>query len=204
MNLITTLMINNPSAVNAQKLTDDFSIEIVRNSHKARKEVEAFIKKSYEENFNAQLDSFFPKILTLRNKQNNQLVAAVGMRNAARETLFSECYLEKSIEQTISTLENTLTTRSKILEFGNFVVTDKKEIPAVIMALGKFIKTMDVDWAIYTLTRPIKKYFERLSIALTFINAASIEKVNGAAKNWGRYYNFKPAVYYSSVKHNLV
>ena len=204
MNLITTLMINNPSAVNAQKLTDDFSIEIVRNSHKARKEVEAFIKKSYEENFNAQLDSFFPKILTLRNKQNNQLVAAVGMRNAARETLFSECYLEKSIEQTISTLENTLTTRSKILEFGNFVVTDKKEIPAVIMALGKFIKTMDVDWAIYTLTHPIKKYFERLSIALTFINAASIEKVNGAAKNWGRYYNFKPAVYYSSIKHNLV
>jgi hypothetical protein len=196
-------MISNPHIDYHQKLADDFSIEIVRSSHFARFEVEEFIKKSYQKNFSAQLDSFFPKILTLRDRQNNQLVAAVGIRNAARENLFSECYLEQSVEQTICTIEKTLTARSKIIELGNFVVTDKKEIPSVILALGKFIKSMDVDWALYTLTRPIKKYFERLCIDLTFINEASIEKINGAAKNWGRYYNFKPAVYYSSVNTNL-
>ncbi len=178
-------------------------IEIVTQEHCNRKEVERFIQASYEKNFSAQLKTFFPKILTVRNVNDNAIIAAVGIRLASREALFSECYLTENIEQTIAQFENTLTTRSKIVELGSFAVNNRKDIKTVIPFLGRFIKTLNVDWAIYTLTRPIKTYFHKLGIELNHITEADISKVNGAAKDWGRYYNFKPAVYYSSVKNNL-
>ena len=178
-------------------------IEIVTQEHCNRKEVEQFIQAAYEKNFSAQLKIFFPKILTVRNVNDNAIIAAVGIRLASREGLFSECYLTENIEQTIAQLENTLTTRSKIVELGSFAVNNRKDIKTVIPFLGRFIKTLNVDWAIYTLTRPIKTYFHKLGIELNHITEADISKVNGAAKDWGRYYNFKPAVYYSSVKNNL-
>lgn len=178
-------------------------IEIVSKDNPHRAEVETFIQQSFATHFNANLHGFFPLILTIRNIKNNELIAAVGIRCAKKERLFSECYLDEPIEQTIVKLESTLTSRGKIAELGNFVVRNRSDIKRVIPILGQFIKTLNVDWVIYTLTRPIKTYFNKLGIELNHITDADIAKVNGAAKDWGRYYNFKPAVYYSNVKNNL-
>ncbi len=183
--------------------SNDLKIEIVSENSPHRHEVESFIATSYLTHFDATLNSFFPLILTIRNINSNELIAAVGIRCAQKEQLFSECYLDDSIEQTIVKLESTLTSRGKIAELGNFVVKSRSDIKHVIPVLGKFIKTLNVDWVIYTLTRPIKAYFHKLGIELNHIKDADISKVNGAAKDWGRYYNFKPAVYYSSVNKNL-
>jgi hypothetical protein len=183
--------------------SNDLKIEIVSQSSPNRHEVENFIADSFQNHFDAKLKSFFPLILTIRKIKTNGLIAAVGIRCAKKEQLFSECYLDESIEQTIVKLESTLTSRGKIAELGNFVVKNRSDIKQVIPVLGKFIKTLNVDWVIYTLTRPIKEYFHKLGIKLNHIVDADISKVNGAAKDWGRYYNFKPAVYYSSVNANL-
>ena len=194
---------------NYNKLTNNImpsnthKIEIVSVNSPARVEVEQFIVRAYRKHFNAQLSHFFPMILTIRKIKDNSLIATVGIRKALNDNLFSECYLDESIEQTIAKLESTLTTRGKIAELGNFVVKDRKDIKKVIPILGQFIKTLNVDWVIYTLTRPIKTYFYKLGIELSYIKQADISKVNGAAKNWGSYYKFKPAVYYSSVSNNL-
>ena len=183
--------------------TNRLKIEIVSKDSPHRPEVEHFITESYLTHFDATLKYFFPLILTIRNIKNNELIAAVGIRSAKKEKLFSECYLDESIEQSIVKLESTLTSRGKIAELGNFVVKNRSDIKYVIPVLGKFIKTLNVDWVIYTLTRPIKTYFHKLGIELNHIVDADISKVNGAAEDWGRYYNFKPAVYYSSVNANL-
>ncbi len=183
--------------------SNELKIEIVSQSSPNRQEVENFIADSFQNHFDAKLNNFFPLILTIRRIKNNGLIAAVGIRCAKKERLFSECYLDDSIEQTIVKLESTLTSRGKIAELGNFVVKNRSDIKQVIPVLGQFIKTLNVDWVIYTLTRPIKAYFHKLGIELNHIVDADVLKVNGAAKDWGRYYNFKPAVYYSSVNANL-
>lgn len=180
------------------------AIELVNRTHKRRAEVEKFVYDSYQRNFGARLTEYFPLILCIYSSDDKRLISAVGLRYAHKQKLFSECYLQESIEQTIATMQNELTSRCKIVELGNFAVRDRQDLHFVMPILGKFIKTLKVDWAIYTLTRPIKYYFNKLGVQLDFITAADISAVNGAAQNWGRYYHFKPAVYCSSIAQNLV
>jgi acetate kinase len=198
-----TVLNNHNNLLNEIIPMNNYKIELVSNTHKQRSEINHFIHAAYIRHFSAHLKTFFPLILTIKAIDTNETIAAVGIRYAKSENLFSECYLEESIEQTIATLESKPTTRNKVAELGNFVVKKQSDIKVVIPILGQFIKKLDVDWVVYTLTRPIRHYFNKLDIEVNYISDANISKVNGAAKNWGRYYNYKPAVYYSSVNKNL-
>lgn len=180
-----------------------FKIELVSTASHIRKDVEAFVKASYKKHFSANLNTFFPLILTVINTNDDSIVGALGLRYAGEEKLFSECYLPESIEDFIFAHEDGTINRNKIIELGNFVVKNRTDIKAVLPLVAQFIKSLDVDWAIYTLTRPIKSYFNKFGIELNFLHDAKIKDVNGAATDWGRYYNFNPAVYYSSVKNNM-
>jgi hypothetical protein len=184
-------------------LIKDYKIELVSKASPIRKKVEKFIQDSYEKHFFAHLNSFFPLILSITRKSDNTLIGALGIRYAQDEKLFSECYLDDNIEELIFNNENKVITRNKIIELGNFVVRKNADVKTVIPFVGKFIKSLNVDWAVYTLTRPIRSHFQKLDIDLCYLNEANIEAVNGAATNWGSYYDFKPAVYYSNVQDSM-
>jgi hypothetical protein len=178
-------------------------IELVTPASSRRKEVEEFVKASYKEHFSANLNSFFPLILTVINIDDDLIMGALGIRYADEDLLFSENYLPESIEDSIFFHEKGVINRSKIIELGNFVVNSKEDIKFVLPAVSKFIKSLDVNWAVYTLTRPIKSYFNKFGIELNFLHDANAKAVNGAATDWGKYYQFNPAVYYSSVKKSM-
>ncbi|MFK8012300.1 MAG: thermostable hemolysin [Marinicellaceae bacterium] len=178
-------------------------IELVNPTSHRRHDVEKFIKRSYKNNFSADLKSFFPLILTVINIEDNSIMGALGIRYANEGALFSESYLTNSIENSIFELQQSVIDRSKIIELGNFVVNSKEDIKFVIPKVSQFIKSLDVDWAVYTLTRPIKSYFNKFGIKLNYLHDANIESINSAASDWGTYYRFNPAVYYSSVKNNM-
>jgi len=183
-----------------------YKIELVSKISDCREQVEAFVQTSYYNNFSAQLRSYFPLYLAVSKVSDNSLIGALGLRYADGETLFSECYLPNPIEKIIKHHEHCdekLLDRKKIIELGNFVVRHSSDIKNVIPFISKYIKSLNVNWTVYTLTRPIKSYFDKLGIKLKFLNDAQIEAINDAADDWGNYYKFKPAVYYSSVKDNM-
>ena len=186
---------------------NQYRIELVSKASSCRSKVEAFIQASYQKHFSAHLSSFFPLILSITRISDNTLLGAVGVRYANDEKLFSECYVNEPIEDSIfaneTDLSTGLITRNKIIELGNFVVRKNTDIKTVVPMISKFVKSLDVEWTVYTLTRPIKTHFQRLGIDLCFLSDANLEAVNGAAADWGNYYRFKPAVYYSSVKNNM-
>ncbi|HHL32642.1 MAG TPA: hypothetical protein ENJ41_08640 [Oceanospirillales bacterium] len=184
-------------------LKKDYKIELVSKASPIREKVEKFIHDSFEKHFSAQLNTFFPLILSVIRKSDDTLIGALGIRYAQDEKLFSECYLDKSIEESIFSNEHKTITRNKIIELGNFVVRKNTDVKTVIPFVGKFIKALNVEWAVYTLTRPIRSHFQKLDIKLCYLSEANIEAVNGAATNWGNYYNFKPAVYYSNVQDSM-
>lgn len=183
--------------------SEDYEIRLISHENIFRREVEKFVSQSFEKHFSAKLSSYFPYILTVTSKFDKEIIGAVGMRMASGGKLFSECYLSQSIEQTIMAREIEPVSRNQVLELGNFAVRKNTDIKTVITYAAKYIKEMKVKWAVYTLTRPIRIYFKLLGIELKFIKQAEISAVNGAAKDWGHYYRFKPAVFYSSVTENM-
>ena len=204
--MLSTMLKKEPSLRTQDKLSDelsDYSMEMISTSHRARKEVENFVSQSYKQHFGANLKSFFPEILCVREINSGKLIGAVGFRFAHQQKLFSECYLQKPVEQLIACHEIKPIERKKILELGNFAVENSKHIKTVITLASRIIKNSQADWTVYTLTLPIKFHFKKLDIELNSLGLADISAVNGAAADWGSYYSYRPTVYYSSVQNNM-
>ncbi|MFK5984793.1 MAG: thermostable hemolysin, partial [Pseudomonadota bacterium] len=64
--------------------------------------VEEFVSKSYKQSFQVDIEDFFPQFLTFQNASSNTYKAVVGMNSATNQALFSEFYLNKSIEQELA------------------------------------------------------------------------------------------------------
>ncbi len=168
-----------------------------------RASAEQFINAGYAKHFGAHLAEFSPIILTVKDFNNNRILGAVGLRYADSQPLFSESYLSESIESLLADKTNQVITRKQIIELSHFVVDKNTDVNVVFPMIGQFLKTLDVDWAVYTLSRPIKSAFQRLGIQLTHLQHAYADAVKGSKTNWGLYYDFKPAVYFSNITDNM-
>ena len=191
------------SSVDTKKLKNEYKIQLVSEASDIRRDVELFIQASYKKHFLAHLSGFFPLILAVTKISDGSIIGALGLRYADEEELFSECYLNQPIEELIKENETRKIQRNKILELGNFVVRERSDIKNILPVFSQYIKSLDVDWVVYTLTQPIRFYFDKFALKLIFLQKADIKAVNGAASDWGRYYKFNPAVYYSSVQKNM-
>lgn len=191
------------SSTDKNMLKNKYKIQLVSAASEIRGDVEQFIQTSYKKHFSAHLNEFFPLILAVTKISDGTIIGALGLRYADEEELFSECYLEQPIETLIQQNESKIIVRNKILELGNFVVRERSDIKSILPIISQYIKSLDVDWAVYTLTQPIKSYFDKCALKLIFLQKADVKAVNGAATDWGNYYKFKPAVYFSSVQKNM-
>ncbi|MCB1583945.1 MAG: thermostable hemolysin [Xanthomonadales bacterium] len=168
-----------------------------------RKSAETFINAGYAKHFGAHLAEFSPIILTVKDFFNNRILGAVGLRYADGQSLFSENYLSEPIESLLSEKTNQKIKRKQVIELSHFVVDKNTDVNVVFPMIGQFLKTLDVDWAVYTLSRPIKSAFQRLGIQLTHLQHAYADAIKVSKTNWGHYYDFKPAVYFSSILENM-
>jgi hypothetical protein len=212
---ITSLTLNTPSMpVDSQQAAMSrpagptpyalgVQLMLVSPADEQRSAVEQFIQQQYRQHYAAQLNEFFPIILAVREMQSGRLMGAVGLRYADEQPLFSEQYLGQSIESSIADKEQLNVTRHSIIELGHFAVAQPVDVNTVIPLIGRFLKSLDVSWAVYTLSRPIKVAFARLGIQLTHLQHAHQGSLQGHPSDWGRYYDFKPAVYYSSILNNM-
>ena len=176
---------------------------LVSPADPCRKDAEAFINHGYKIHFDAQLQEFSPIILMVKDWKNNRIMGAVGLRYADDYKLFSEQYLSQPIDAMMSSQEPVEISRHEIIELGHFVVDQNEDVNTVIPMVASFLKSLDVKWAVYTLSRPIKVAFQRLGIQLTHLQHAHPNALLNGRSDWGRYYDFKPAVYYSNILTNM-
>lgn len=168
-----------------------------------RNEIEQFIKNGYIKHFGANLNKFSPIILAVIDFKTGRILGAVGLRYADSQPLFSENYLTDSIESLLAEMSKQSVRRKDIIELSHFVVDQGSDVNVVITLVGQFLKSLDVTWAVYTLSRPIKLAFQRLGIQLTHIQHAHPDALKNSTTDWGRYYDFKPAVYCSNILKNM-
>ena len=179
----------------------EYKIALVSRASESRNRVERFMYESYQKHFSAELKTFSPIILAVFKKSDHSIVSALGLSYADEGKLFSEAYLVESIDQQIAQHELIKVNRSKIIELNSFVIDKTINIKNVLPQICNFIKSLDVDWTVYTLTKIMKRYFHRFGISLSFLSLAEQSALQDSS-DWGNYYNFEPAVYYSSVRRN--
>ncbi len=180
--LLKKLLLPNPKF----ELHDNFSA--------SRSEVEAYIARHFNREYEAQICSFLPMLMTMQCRTN--FSAAVGMRLASQSPLFLEQYLDDSIEKTIEKASQKPVNRNEIIEIGNLVATQRGASHLMLILIAATLIKTDVKWMAFTATGHVSKILRRLSFKTITLCEADQARLNQheKQKQWGEYYSSNPQV----------
>ncbi|MBD8526601.1 thermostable hemolysin [Pseudomarimonas arenosa] len=160
--------------------------------HPERGKAEAFVAEVYQARFSARITEFMPHLLCFY--QHEQLAAVVGLRCAARETLFCETYLGGAAESVIAEQVRAPVSRRQIVEMGNFAANDAGTGRRLILSLIPLLNEAGSRFVMFVATRQLRNAFARLGLQPISLGAADAQRLGAAAGQWGRYYDEQPQV----------
>lgn len=159
--------------------------------HPSRPAIEAHIRHVYRRAYGAAV-RHFPQDLAVAVDEWGEPVCAAGMRGTANG-FFSEAYLDEPVEAAIYRLTGQTVPRARFVEVSNLASVK----PGAAMGLFDFItRTSNAngrDWAFFTATASLRRYFRRHGAPLIEISPALPERLADAGL-WGRYYEADPRV----------
>ena len=164
-----------------------------------RQSVEAMIAHDFHVHYQAQISSFMPTLMGLKNDQGS-IVAALGLRDPVNGESYVEHYLDVSMEQTLSTALAQSVQRDWLMEIGNFAVTEVGAGRWLITALTAVLASMDKQWAVFTCRPELRNAFKRLGVNLVDLGEAHKTRLPTQDQQaWGRYYDKMPHVMAANV-----
>lgn len=167
----------------------------VVNKHDAdRKEVERFISDVFETSYGATLQHFMPVLVALRDA-DGYLMAAFGLRSAAKETLFLEQYIDTPIEHLLSSQLNKTITRDDITEIGNLAVANPRNAGILIAHVIQQSLDMQVKWCVATAHRSLQNGLVKGGRDVFALHPADVSKLPKSEQAlWGSYYDNQPQI----------
>lgn len=160
-----------------------------------RAEVEAFIGRVYARRFGAQVRSFAPTLVSLRDPLDGSILAAAGYRSARQSPLFLERYLDAPVETQLAAQSGApLARRDGIFEVGHLAADRAGEGRRLIFLLGPHLAAEGAQWVVSTLTEELRHLFVRLGIAPLALGRADPAVLGTDVAQWGSYYDHRPVV----------
>lgn len=160
--------------------------------HPQRHEVESLIRQRYRDNFNAQLRSFPERLIALTHEQH--LVAACSVQLADRQPLFSQVYLQRSLQHYVVN-SHPLPDNAQLAEVGSMAAAAAAYLPELFCAVVKLLRPLGRTAVLFTATQALQKYFRRMGITLTQLECATPDVLEPAERGrWGSYYAHQPKV----------
>jgi hypothetical protein len=175
-----------------------YRLEILEAADCGRKEVEQFIHSCYAFAYNADLKSFLPKIMSLRNEQG-QISAALGYRKAGTDRLFLENYLKSPVENYLESISGSSVNREDIIEVGNLASASSGGNRLLITALSGLLQGKGAKWVVFTATPALLNSFSRMGLHPYALSLADKESVGKEVDDWGSYYEQAPVVVAGNV-----
>ena len=154
--------------------------------------LERYIHRKFKERYHADIDHFLPKILSLTS--DGRYSAAVGIKSADWGDLFLEQYLDKPIEDELSTLSNQAVPRRHIIEIGNLVSSHRGSSQFIFLFLAEILHRLKRDWVVFTATREVEKALKKMSFSPFSLGEALPDRLQGSLGKWGQYYLSRPQV----------
>lgn len=169
-------------------------LQLHRPADPGRAEVEDFIAGVFARRFGATVTGFAPVLVTLRDPDDGQLVAAAGYRPAAHEPLFLEAYLGDPVESVLARHLHTPPARGDIVEIGHLAAARAGSGRRLMIRLGEHLAHQGLRWIVCTLTQELRHLLPRLGITPLALAKADAGALDGDAAAWGSYYEHDPVV----------
>ncbi len=158
-----------------------------------RADVAAVIRRRFRQTYGATLTHLMPRLFSLRNIEG-ELIAVFGVRDAAREMLFMEKYLDRNVETVIARHHGAFVPRSAIVEVGN-LVTSAGGARSVIVALTHYLHENGIEWITFTGVAVLRAAFARLGLRPVVLAAADPARLSATElMSWGSYFSANPVV----------
>ena len=122
------------------------------------------------------------------------LVACTGYRQASREPLFLEQYLDSAVEACLFEATGQLVKRENIVEIGGFAVTNAEYALPFMFHLAPAFAAMGFSTAVCAVTDPVRRYLKKLGVETVSLGDADPSRVDTSNNAWGTYYDLAPCV----------
>jgi len=175
--------------------------ECVDRTERAR--AERFIAERYMQAFEARIEAFMPRLLTLRavGDCSAKIRGALGLRSA-KGRLFVEQYFDAPVEQRILAATGERVERASIVEVGHFAGLGAGTMRVLILGLTARLQHEGAQWVVFAGTRALCNAFLRMNLRPIALCPALPERLPAHARaGWGRYYAHDPWVYAGRVEH---
>ena len=166
-----------------------------------RSEVEGFIRDIYARRYGAQVPHFAPVLVGLR--ENGELLAAAGYRNAASNALFLERYLPAPVDALLAPHAEARPARERIAEVGHLSASRSGEGRRLVQLLAPHLAGEGFEWVVSTVTQELRKMLLRLGIVPLTLGAADPVALGEEATDWGSYYEHQPVVLAGQLRRAL-
>lgn len=146
----------------------------------------------FHRRFGASIDASYPIWRTI-DAEDGRPLAVLGLREAAAEPLFLECYLPRAIETMVGETLGTPIARGEIVEIGCLAAIDRRAMLdlwrscAISLAASHRV-------AVATLTRSLRGMLERAGVPLVELGVADRRLAPPESGAWGSYYDEQPTV----------
>jgi len=157
-----------------------------------RAQTERCVQEIYAQRYGALVPSFAPVLVALR--EQGDVVAVAGYRQAAAGPLFLENYLPAQVEVLIAAASGAPVRRDRIVEVGHLAGRRAGAGRQLMERLGLHLAAQGCEWVVGTVTRELRAMLVRLdAIALT-LGAADPAALGNDSQCWGSYYEHEPVV----------
>lgn len=160
--------------------------------HDHRLEAEGFIHRVFARRHGADVQSFYPTLLSFRDPEHQR--AVVGFRGALSGHLFAEQYLEEPAHTLIGERVGKAIAREALVEVGNLALENPGDARWVIAASTCFLHALGYRWVLFTATRALINTFQRLGLQPLALGEARPLLLHDKGEQWGNYYQAGPMV----------
>ena len=173
--------------------TIDKDLRLIEHGAENSAAVEGFIRDRFFEDYRAKLTHLMPRLFSVSDT-SDRMVAAFGLREAAKSRLFMECYLDEPIEERIQRLTARKVAREHIIEVGNLAALPGGARSMIAM-LTRHLYELGFEWVTFTGVALVRAAFLRRGLNPLVIAQATPDRLTASERlAWGRYFEGRPIV----------
>lgn len=173
---------------------NEVTAHAVSTNAACRHEVESFIAAVFKQHYGAKVTQFLPELVALRDQQG-VLMAAFGLRSAAKEPLFLEQYLDVSIEVLMTQRMRKNIAREEITCIGNLAVSNPRNAGVLISHIIQHSLDIGIEWAVATAHHSLQNGLIKGGRNVYPLYPADKARLpNTEQDDWGSYYDKRPQV----------
>ncbi len=159
-----------------------------------RQELEQFIHNIFRRTYGADIHSFMPQLMSLRDV-SGELLAVCGLRHAHHGKLFLENYLDAPIETALARYSHESVLRESVLEVGNLAVAEPASARSLLASVSVYLHGTNSEWAVFTGIPALRNSLIKLNMHIEKLGDANISCLPEHERPaWGSYYDENPQI----------